>query len=415
MSNETFTDARYAGYDNAALANLVEEFKSSNGARAFGEASDALRKLAAQLEDIDRNLRRELAKLGIEWQGLAGENAGQTIEAQAGHSGDMSETSQHNAQATMAQSEANSHARNSMPESQKLRGDTSRNLGDKLGGLVGYETDHAREVKETNAARQQTIDSLEGYSRNSQDAIDRFRDPGRPPNFEVTTTSSTAPPVAPVAPPGGHPPGIPGGVPGGIPGGTPGVGGNPTASNPTAPVPNLPGGSTGVAPNVPGNTSLGAGPTLPKPFGSPLPVAGAIGAAAASVASARRPRRRGPARSWVAAGVPAWRRRPRSCRQAPRARRARSELEPVPTPRPRAAPPTTAPHRTNAAAKGGAAAGKGAAGGLMSPVASGRGGPGEEDGEHVRKYGVDSDDVFGDERMVVQSVIGEEPKDKQIP
>jgi hypothetical protein len=48
----------------------------------------------------------------------------------------------------------------------------------------------------------------------------------------------------------------------------------------------------------------------------------------------------------------------------------------------------------------------------MQPAASGKGGEGDEDEEHVRKYGVDSDDVFGDERMVVQSVIGEEPEKK---
>ena len=48
----------------------------------------------------------------------------------------------------------------------------------------------------------------------------------------------------------------------------------------------------------------------------------------------------------------------------------------------------------------------------MSPAAGGARGEGEEDGEHVRKYGVDSDDVFGDERMVVQAVIGEDPKDQ---
>ena len=62
-------------------------------------------------------------------------------------------------------------------------------------------------------------------------------------------------------------------------------------------------------------------------------------------------------------------------------------------------------------AKGGAVGGKGS-GSLMSPAASAAKGEGEEDGEHVRKYGVDSDEMFGDDRMVVQSVIGEDPKDK---
>jgi hypothetical protein len=73
------------------------------------------------------------------------------------------------------------------------------------------------------------------------------------------------------------------------------------------------------------------------------------------------------------------------------------------------------PEANRAAA--GAAAGKGGvgskgAGSLMSPAASAAKGEGEEDGEHVRKYGVDSDEMFGDDRMVVQSVIGEDPKDQ---
>ncbi|QTR01145.1 hypothetical protein J7S33_16740 [Saccharothrix algeriensis] len=49
---------------------------------------------------------------------------------------------------------------------------------------------------------------------------------------------------------------------------------------------------------------------------------------------------------------------------------------------------------------------------MLHPAASARSGEGEEDGEHVRKYGVDSDDVFGDERMVVHSVIGDEHEQK---
>jgi hypothetical protein len=63
----------------------------------------------------------------------------------------------------------------------------------------------------------------------------------------------------------------------------------------------------------------------------------------------------------------------------------------------------------------GAAGGAGKAGSgssMLQPAASAKGGEGEEDGEHVRKYGVDSDDVFGDERMVVQSVIGDESEKK---
>ncbi|NUT48853.1 MAG: hypothetical protein HOV94_16330, partial [Saccharothrix sp.] len=71
-------------------------------------------------------------------------------------------------------------------------------------------------------------------------------------------------------------------------------------------------------------------------------------------------------------------------------------------------------HVANRGKAGGGVAGKAGAGSsMLQPAASGKGGPGEEDGEHIRKYGVDSDDVFGDERMVVQSVIGDDEPEKK--
>ncbi|MFC7618311.1 hypothetical protein ACFQV2_38030 [Actinokineospora soli] len=43
---------------------------------------------------------------------------------------------------------------------------------------------------------------------------------------------------------------------------------------------------------------------------------------------------------------------------------------------------------------------------LMSPAAASA--PGEDDDEHVRKYGIDSDDVFTDGRLVIDAVLGGE-------
>ncbi|MDQ3402440.1 MAG: hypothetical protein M3548_03475 [Actinomycetota bacterium] len=44
----------------------------------------------------------------------------------------------------------------------------------------------------------------------------------------------------------------------------------------------------------------------------------------------------------------------------------------------------------------------------MQPAAGGASASGEEDGEHVRKYGIDSEDVFGDERLVIAPVLGQD-------
>jgi hypothetical protein len=43
---------------------------------------------------------------------------------------------------------------------------------------------------------------------------------------------------------------------------------------------------------------------------------------------------------------------------------------------------------------------------MMQPAAGTA--QGEEDDEHVRKYGIESEDVFADDRMVIPSVLGED-------
>ena len=43
---------------------------------------------------------------------------------------------------------------------------------------------------------------------------------------------------------------------------------------------------------------------------------------------------------------------------------------------------------------------------MMQPAAGTA--QGEEDDEHVRKYGIEAEDVFADDRMVIPSVLGED-------
>jgi hypothetical protein len=111
MSYERIPDFRFEGHDNGSLANLVREFSSSNGAQAFGEASNALRELADELKHTDDLLRSELAKLGIDWVGAAGDNAGKTITAQAEHGTGSTEAGIETSTAAMQQSDADSRAR----------------------------------------------------------------------------------------------------------------------------------------------------------------------------------------------------------------------------------------------------------------------------------------------------------------
>jgi hypothetical protein len=48
----------------------------------------------------------------------------------------------------------------------------------------------------------------------------------------------------------------------------------------------------------------------------------------------------------------------------------------------------------------------------MQPAAAGGRRDGEDDQEHVRRFGIDSGDVFEDERVVAPESIGDEPDDR---
>ncbi|MET8758181.1 hypothetical protein [Lentzea sp. NPDC004782] len=413
-------DWNFDGWSNQQLADEVKKLSGSTIATQFSEASEALRTLANSLEFIDQTIRAQLKELKIEWGGAAAEKSHDTTQVVAAGADDSRQASNQNSQAIAQQGESTSLARYSTPPEQDLRRDSEKSLLDKGASLIGIETDHAAEVEATNRARQQAIDSLNGYVSNSQGSLDGFRAPDKAPDIVVASAAVSTPVGPPVGMPQTGTPGIHG-TPGfpGMPG-TPGTPGTPGV--PVGPTPSIPGNTTGV---LPGNnpTPLATGPGLPKPFGSPVPIGlAAAGAAATGLAGAA-----GTAKGAQVVGGG------RGPSQAPKT--------PIAPNGPKGAPSTIGEGKGGAAGRGGVpgkggamtpggatgvgpeaanrsgAAGRGGAGGkgsgsLMSPAAGTAKGEDEEDGEHVRKYGVDSDDVFGDERMVVQSVIGEEPKDE---
>ncbi|WP_033436461.1 PPE domain-containing protein [Saccharothrix sp. NRRL B-16314] len=420
------TDHRFEGYSNVGLADLVTQFQTSDAAQKFSDASHALRQLAASLDETDQTLRTELKKLGIDWQGAAGDNAGEAVTVSADVATAGTDAAQQNSQATAVQGATYSHTRNGMPEPEKLRGDTDTNVVDDVGGFFGYETDHAKEVKATEAAREQAIRGLDQYTDASRDALDQYQGMNKPPQFEVTTASSVSTPVAPVVQPGGGVPVITGGVPGGLPAGNPGY----TPGVPVGPTPQLPGqlpgGSTGTLPGptgvqpvvpptalgkaVPSNLGLGLGLGLTAGLGLGLAATQARGPrlvrnpSTAGPAGGKAPDGPGGGKGTGGGtggaggkgGVPV---APGALTGKPGISATIGAIDPD--------------ERLHGRGGAGAAAGKAGAGAsMMQPAATAKGGPGEEDGEHVRKYGVDSDDVFGDERMVVQSVIGDEHEKK---
>ncbi|MEV8441510.1 hypothetical protein AB0425_29365 [Actinosynnema sp. NPDC051121] len=414
------TDHRFEGYSNGGLAELVAQFQTGDAAQRFSDASHALRQLASTLDETDEALRTELKKLGIDWRGAAGDNAGQAVTVSADVATSGTEAGQQNSKATAVQGANYSQARNGMPEPQQLRGDTETNLGDKVGGFFGYETDHAKEVKETQAAREQAIRGLDQYTEASRDALNQYQGMNKPPQFDVTAASSVSTPVASVGMPGAPAPGIPGGVPGGLPGGVTGhVPGGSVGVAPQLP-PQMPGNSTGLLPSTPGGSTVLPPAALGgRPGGSNfglglgLGLAGGLGLglAATQARGSRLVRNTAPA-------MPGGGKAPEGHASGKSGGGGKGGVHGMPgtlTGKPGISatigaidPDERVPGR--AAAGGAGKAGSGSS--MLQPAASAKGGEGEEDGEHVRKYGVDSDDVFGDERMVVQSVIGDESEKK---
>ncbi|ATE57722.1 hypothetical protein [Actinosynnema pretiosum] len=426
-------DIRVQGYDNNALAEMIDNFRGGNIAGQFSRASTALRDLAIQLEETDSILAQELAKLQIDWKGLAGDGAGKALTVQAEGAGQGSEAGQQNSQATAAQGDTYSDTRNNLPESQTLRGATENGFLDNAAGFFGYETDHAAEVKATQAARETAIRGFEQYQSASQDALGQYQSMNKPPTYDVTAVSSAATAMPSVQQFSGAPGGLAvgGSAPGGLVGAPGAVGGGSVTGFPGLPggglvgtpgagggglSPQLPGGgSTGIAPVIPGLGTPGAGgggSLLGKlPGGSNfglglgLGLAGAAGLGVAASTARGGQVVRGGAGGAGGAGA-----------LTGDAAKAAGVKNSGPVTGKSAGVSATIgaidgdERLARGAAGKGALAGKAGAASMMQPAASAKGGPDEEDGEHIRKYGVDSDDVFGDERMVVQSVIGDEPE-----
>ncbi|MEU5696043.1 hypothetical protein [Actinosynnema sp. NPDC020468] len=428
---EQISDHRFEGYDNHSLAGLVDQFKAGDAAQKFADASHALRELSASLAETDDVLRTELGKLGIEWQGAAGENAGKTINAQADYAGEADEAAKRNSQATAVQSASYSQSRNGLPEPAVLRGASETNLVDDVGGFFGYETDHAAEVKATQAAREQAIRGLDQYTEASRDALGQYQGIPQPPNFDVTTVSSATATVGSVQSPTGHVGGVPAGtsgvgstpggtaqlpgggsvqLPGKLPGGVPGPLPGQLPGQLPGTVPNIPGGSTGQLPGLPGTVgALPTGPALAKVPGSNLGLGIGLGVAAgvglgAAAATARGGRvvRGGQAQGQGPHGAPG--------SGTPEGKGAKASTPGTALTKGGAVGALEEERLAGrgAAAAAGTRSGKVGTGSMLQPAAVAKG-EDEEDGEHIRKYGVDSDDVFGDERMVVQSVIGDDP------
>jgi hypothetical protein len=410
MSGENeIGDYRFAGYSNEELATMVDQVRQGPGSESMNRAVDALTAIANSLKQTDDVLRTELQKLGVEWEGASGEDAQVVMTDSAQYGGSATGTITGSADAVGSQGNDFSRTRNCAPESSTLRGATDYNVVDKL---LCHTTDHSKEVQQTRAARAQAVDAMNGYANSSKQNLAGYQSLPVPPSLGLVAQPiqrpSTGTSVSGFS--GGGSSFSPSGSSIPVTSGAPGIPGGPTGSydgvpqNPGSGAPGQPGGGPGTPGNPGGPGKLiGTGP-MPGPSGvtppgmTPPPqmlrpsfegmgaaavgMAGGAGGGAAVGAVADKDRLVRGGRPGTGGALP------------PGSRGAAAGMGGLPH---EEAAARTA-ERVGAKSKPGAS--------MMQPAAGTA--QGEEDDEHVRKYGIESEDVFADDRMVIPSVLGED-------
>jgi hypothetical protein len=412
------SNLRFEGYSNADLADQVDGLRNGPGSESLHGAMKALVSLAAGLAETDRVLRQQLQEIGVTWQGEAADRGVEATKGAAVYADEAVTPVNESAKGVASQSGSFSHTRDSAPESSTLNGPTELNGFDRFAGVLGHTTDHAQDVKATNAAREAAIAGLNGYQSGSSDALGRAQTLPVPPGMNlVTTPASTGTSVSGVGPvpsggggynpsgaPGGGGPGSPG-FQGGAPGPFTGVGPLPGGGGPNTP--GLPGtpGAPGPVPGPSPNT--GVGPVSPPAAGLPTNTGpGVLPRGVPSVLAAETAGLAMAGAGGAAAGADA--EKDRLVRSRPGGATPASPEAGKPKPGTAAlgAPLEDEARSVRNAERFGAKPGKPAGPSLLQPAAGSA--PDEEDTEHVRKYGVDSGDVFDDERLIAPSLIGDE-------
>ncbi|ONI72964.1 hypothetical protein ALI144C_44160 [Actinosynnema sp. ALI-1.44] len=408
MSGTEIGDYRFAGYSNEELAVMVDQIRQGRGSESMNRAVDALTAIANSLKQTDEVLRTELTKIGVEWTGASSDDAQVVMSDSSQYGGEATGTITSSAGAVCNQGDDYSRTRNCAPESSALRGAKDYNLADKL---LLHTTDHSAEVKRTQAARAQAVDAMNGYANASKSNLGAYQALPVPPGLNLvaapptkastgTSISSVGGGSAAFAPGGASIAGVPGGAPG-VPVGSfdatgqPLVGGGQSGPHSGVPgqpgQPGVPGKMTGIGP-MPGGGPLqpgfaqGTPPVRPYYEGMTNAVAGMVGGAqgGAAVGSVADKERLAPKTGGRPSALPPG-----------GSRGTGSALSGLP---PEEAAAARTAERVGAKSKPGAS--------MMQPAAGTA--QGEEDEEHVRKYGIEAEDVFADGRMVMPSVLGED-------
>lgn len=388
------SDLRFEGYTPKQLADQVDALRNGAGTSTMQDSMRSLMRIALNLSVTDVALRDQLKEIGVTWQGEAADGGTSATQSAAIYAEDSVEPVQGSVRGVGEQTDSFHKTSNSAPDSGTLRGPTEENGVDQFMGFFGHTTDHAQQVKDTNAAAAAAADAMDGYKQSSLSSLAQSQALPVPPGMNLVAqpvdTSTHASSVNAVVPTGGLSP-TGGGPYAGPYGGPPGTGG------PVSPLP-----TTGGTPPVTGAPPITGGGPIPN---NPLPTTANPLAQAALRAN---PMLMADAAtmmgSGAAGGAGAGAERDRLVRNT-------AARTPLKNGVPIGAVPEEEARAARNAERFGARTGR-PGGSIMQPAAGARGANGEEDQEHVRRYGVESSDVFDDERVVAPEAIGDDEYDR---
>jgi hypothetical protein len=187
-------DHRFDGYSTEGIALEIDAFRSGAGTGSIGDAVDALQAVATALLRTEDTLRTELGKLGVDWQGAAADRAGAVFIGQANYTRVAKDKVDDAAELIFAQGEAFTRTLHKLPDAATLRaGKEGLSLGDGLLSLIGFETDNARAVQESREARQQAVEALNAYARESGDNLAKAQEISRPQALRAATGADGVP------------------------------------------------------------------------------------------------------------------------------------------------------------------------------------------------------------------------------
>jgi hypothetical protein len=449
-------DHRWRGYAHPDLYRMINE---GPGVAASRPLEDSWKSLSEALGEIDDSIQQGLAKLGASWEGDTADTTTATLSPLAAWAADAQQGSSTMETSAQLQADYISNARKEMPEPVPVTTEAP-SLGDKIiGGLTGpvgmihviqQQQDHEQQEAAQDNAEAKAVEVMNNYQSSSEwnaGSLGQFVPPPKvvidtptpagagefnntrvnynstpmwtPPGDSGTTNTSWAPPTTGTSVP------QPNLVPGSGPGGTTNTSWAPPTNNtPTVPPPSVtPPVNTPVRPPVVGPMPPPVwtppkpptnGPQVPPrvptgPGGPPRPglptsrVPGMPGMPGGPGPNGSGPMRPGmpgmPGSGMPGSGMPG-------------------------AGMPGGSNPAGVPGRGGVAGPGGFGPGAGAPGaggaagrpgaggaGMAGGAAGARGGNGEEDIEHkAADFLVETNDVFGDDRLVAPPVIGESPQ-----